>query len=67
MSLIPKYGGHRPPLQRVFFHSFQAGGLKRAGWHSVSILLEGIGREVDRHRGVPGVFNAVLEGYAKGD
>ena len=32
--------------------------------HSVTILLEGIGREVDRHRGVPGAFNAVLEGYA---
>ena len=39
-----------------------AAGLKRAGLHSVSILLEGIGREVDRHRGAPGAFNAVLEG-----
>jgi len=38
--------------------------LERAGLHSVSILLEGIGREVDRHRGVPGAFNAVLKGYA---
>jgi radical SAM protein with 4Fe4S-binding SPASM domain len=37
--------------------------LKRAGLRSVSILLEGIGREVDRNRGVPGAFNAVLEGY----
>ena len=37
--------------------------LKRAGLHSVTILLEGIGREVDRNRGVPGAFNAVLEGY----
>jgi radical SAM protein with 4Fe4S-binding SPASM domain len=37
--------------------------LKRAGLHSVSILLEGIGREVDRNRGVRGAFNAVLEGY----
>ena len=37
--------------------------LKRAGLHSVSILLEGIGRHVDRNRGVPGAFNAVLEGY----
>jgi radical SAM protein with 4Fe4S-binding SPASM domain len=42
----------------------QATGLKHAGLHSVSILLEGIGREVDRHRGAPGVFNAVLEAYA---
>ena len=41
-----------------------AAGLKRAGLHSVSILLEGIGREVDRQRGVPGAFDAVLEGYA---
>ena len=41
-----------------------AAGLKRAGLHSVSILLEGIGREVDRHRGVRGAFPAVLEGYA---
>ncbi|HMD84653.1 MAG TPA: radical SAM protein [Terriglobia bacterium] len=41
-----------------------AAGLKRAGLHTVSILLEGIGREVDRHRGVPGAFDAVLEGYA---
>jgi radical SAM protein with 4Fe4S-binding SPASM domain len=40
-----------------------ASGLKRVGLHSVSILLEGIGREVDRHRGVPGAFDAVLEGY----
>ena len=38
-------------------------GLKRAGLHSVSILLEGIGRAVDRHRGVLGAFHAVLEGY----
>ena len=42
-----------------------AAGLKRAGLHSVNILLEGIGREVDRHRGVRGAFNAILEGYAK--
>ena len=42
----------------------RAAGLKRAGLHSVSILLEGIGREVDRHRGMRGAFNAVLEGYA---
>ena len=27
-------------------------------------MLEGIGREVDRHRGMRGAFNAVLEGYA---
>ncbi len=40
-----------------------AGALKRAGLHSVTILLEGIGREVDHNRGVPGAFNAVLEGY----
>jgi radical SAM protein with 4Fe4S-binding SPASM domain len=42
----------------------RAAELKGAGLHSVSILLEGIGREVDRHRGVPGAFDAVLEGYA---
>jgi len=42
----------------------RAAGLRRAGLHSVSILLEGIGREVDRHRGAPGAFDAVLEGYA---
>jgi radical SAM protein with 4Fe4S-binding SPASM domain len=38
--------------------------LRGAGLHRVSILLEGIGREVDRHRGMPGTFNAVLEAYA---
>jgi len=38
--------------------------LKRAGLRSVSILLEGIGGEVDRHRGMRGAFSAVLEGYA---
>jgi radical SAM protein with 4Fe4S-binding SPASM domain len=42
----------------------QAAGLKDAGLSSVSILLEGMGREVDRHRGMRGAFNAVLEGYA---
>jgi radical SAM protein with 4Fe4S-binding SPASM domain len=41
-----------------------AAGLMRAGMHSVSILLEGIGREVDRHRGMRGAFDAVLDGYA---
>ena len=41
----------------------QAVGLKRAGLHSACILLEGIGRTVDRHRGVLGAFQAVLEGY----
>jgi MoaA/NifB/PqqE/SkfB family radical SAM enzyme len=41
-----------------------AAGLKRAGLHSVSILLEGIGREMDRHRGMRGAFDAVLDGYA---
>jgi len=40
-----------------------AAGLKRAGLHSVCILMEGIGRTVDRHRGVLGAFHAVLEGY----
>ena len=39
-----------------------ATGLKRAGLHAVNILLEGTGREVDCHRGVPGTFNAILEG-----
>jgi radical SAM protein with 4Fe4S-binding SPASM domain len=38
-------------------------GLKRAGLGSVSILLEGIGREVDRNRGVQAAINTVLEGY----
>ncbi len=42
----------------------RAAGLQGAGLHSVSILLEGIGREVDRHRGMRGAFDAVLEGYA---
>ena len=38
--------------------------LQRAGLDSVSIQLEGIGREVDRHRGTPGSYNAILEAYA---
>jgi radical SAM protein with 4Fe4S-binding SPASM domain len=38
--------------------------LQGAGLHSVSIMLEGIGREVDRHRGMRGAFDAILEGYA---
>ena len=42
----------------------QAVGLKRAGLHCASILLEGIGREVDRHRGMRGVYHAILDGYA---
>jgi Fe-coproporphyrin III synthase len=37
--------------------------LKRAGLHSATILLEGIGRAVDRHRGVLGAFHTILEGY----
>jgi len=41
----------------------RAAGLKRAGLHSVSILLEGVGREVDRHRCAPGAFSAVVDGY----
>jgi len=41
----------------------RAAALKHAGLHSASILLEGSGRQVDRHRGVPGAFNAVLEAY----
>jgi radical SAM protein with 4Fe4S-binding SPASM domain len=41
-----------------------AAGLMGAGLHSVSIMLEGIGREVDRKRGMRGAFEAVLEGYA---
>ena len=41
----------------------RAAGLKRAGLHSVNILLEGIGREVDRHRAAPGAINAVLDGH----
>ena len=41
-----------------------AAGLKRAGMHSVTILLEGIGRKVDRHRGMRGAFDAILDGYA---
>lgn len=42
----------------------RAAELKRAGVHSVSILLETIGREVDRQRGLPGAFQAITEGYA---
>lgn len=38
--------------------------LKRAGLHSVTILMEGFGREVDRHRGVRGAGQAVMDGYA---
>lgn len=38
--------------------------LRRAGLDSVSILLEGLGREVDQHRGAPGAYNAVMEAYA---
>ena len=38
--------------------------LRSAGLPSVGILLEGLGREVDCRRGAPGVFDAVLEGYA---
>ncbi|MGO8793062.1 MAG: radical SAM protein [Terriglobia bacterium] len=45
----------------------RAAGLKRAGLHSVSILLEGAGREVDCRRGSPGAFDAVLDGYANGE
>lgn len=41
--------------------------LKRAGLASVSILLEGIGRDVDRRRGVPGAFDAVMDGYTNGE
>jgi len=42
----------------------RAAELKCAGLHSVTILMEGFGREVDRHRGVRGAGQAVLEGYA---
>ncbi len=42
----------------------RAAELKRAGLHSASILLEGMGRKMDRHRGAPGVFPAALEAYA---
>ena len=45
----------------------RAAGLKQAGLYSVSILLEGIGREVDCRRGAPGAFDAVLAGYANGE
>ncbi len=38
--------------------------LRNAGLESVSIWLEGIGREVDRHRRAPGAYQAVLEAYA---
>src|ERR1019366_2764623 len=41
-----------------------AEGLKRAGLRTITILLEGIGPEVDRNRGGRGAFNAVMEGYA---
>lgn len=42
----------------------RAAELKRAGTHSVTILLEAIGSEVDRRRGLPGAFRAVTEGCA---
>ena len=38
-------------------------GLKRAGMHFISILLEGLGWKVDRHRGVWGALEAAIEGY----
>ena len=41
-----------------------AGELRAAGLHSATILLEGLGREMDHHRGVPGSYNAVLEACA---
>jgi len=62
------YAHHRGIQTEIFTNGTllsraQAVGLKRVGLDSVSILLEGIGRAVDRHRGVLGAFNAVLEGY----
>jgi radical SAM protein with 4Fe4S-binding SPASM domain len=42
-------------------------GLERAGLHRASILLEGMGREVDGHQGRRGAFHAALEGYANGE
>jgi radical SAM protein with 4Fe4S-binding SPASM domain len=62
------YAHHRGVQSGIFtngtlLNSGRAVGLKRSGLHSVTILLEGIGREVDRNRCVPGAFNAVLEGY----
>lgn len=38
--------------------------LRGAGLKNVSILLEGVGRGVDRHRRAPGAYNAVLEAHA---
>ena len=38
--------------------------LKRAGLDSATILMEGFGRDVDRHRGVRGAGQAVMDGYA---
>ncbi len=42
-------------------------GLKGAGLQSVTILLGGIGREVDRQRGTRGAFQAIMEGYANSE
>src|SRR5208283_686338 len=41
-----------------------ATGLKRAGLHSVTILLEGLSREPDRRPGERYAPDAALEGYA---
>ena len=41
-----------------------AGALKGSGLHSATIMLEGIGGEVDFRRGTCGAGSAVLEGYA---
>ena len=56
--------GIQPSLQTngTLLSRALAAGLKRAGAHSITILLEGIGREMDRQRGRPGAFRAVLEG-----
>src|ERR1017187_8882375 len=40
-----------------------AAGLRHAGIQSVSMLLDGVGQGVDRHRGIGGAFDATIQGY----
>jgi radical SAM protein with 4Fe4S-binding SPASM domain len=61
--------GIRPGLftNGTLLSSEMATKLKRAGLHSVTILLEGLGRNVDRQRGMRGAFASVMEGYANAE
>jgi radical SAM protein with 4Fe4S-binding SPASM domain len=57
--------GIRPSLvtNGTFLTPEWAAALKSAGIQSVSMLLQGIGQGVDRHRGVRGAFDATVQGY----